>query len=68
MYYDTSLAEETLRSVNYENGAVIPPNLLHGKFVHFSADNIDINDAALDEKNIFHANTNGCMATETCPR
>ena len=54
MYYDTSLAEETLRSVNYENGDVIPPNLIHGMCVHFSADNIELNDAALDAKNIFH--------------
>ena len=41
--------------MNYENGAVIPSNLMHGKFVHFSADNIDINDATLDGKNTFHA-------------
>ena len=30
------------------------PALVHGKFVHFSADNIDINDVNLDGKNIFH--------------
>ena len=51
---DTSLGEETLRSMNYENGAVIPLNLMHGKFVHFSADNIDINDDWM-VKNTFHA-------------
>ena len=51
---DTSLAEESLGSMNYENDAVIPPNLVHGEFVHFSADSIDINDATLDGKNIFH--------------
>ena len=51
---DISLAEETLRSMNYENDAVIPPILVNGKFVHFSAENIDINDATLDGENIFH--------------
>ena len=38
-----------------ENGAVISPNLTPGKFVHFSADNIDINDSSMDGKNTFHA-------------
>ena len=41
--------------MNCENGAVTPPNLVQGRFVHFSADNIDINDSTLDGKNTFHA-------------
>ena len=47
---DVSLAKETLRSMNYENDAVIPPNLEYGKFVLFCVDNIDINDATSDGK------------------
>lgn len=34
---------------------MIPPNLVQGKFVHFSADNVDILDETLDGKNTFHA-------------
>ena len=37
------------------NGAVIPPNLQRNKFVNFSVDNIDINEASLDGKYSFHA-------------
>ena len=37
------------------NGAVITPNLVEGRFVHFSTDNVDINEATLDGKGIFHA-------------
>ena len=37
------------------SGAIIPPNLVHGRFVHFTADNIDINDSSLSGKNTFHA-------------
>jgi hypothetical protein len=36
-------------------GAVVPPNLVPGRFVHFTCDNIDINDFHLDGKNSFHA-------------
>jgi hypothetical protein len=40
---DTALAEKkTLESVD-DNGSVIPPNLVEGRFVHFTTDNIDIN-------------------------
>ena len=52
---DTALAEKTLESMNPETGAVIPPNLQDGKFVHFTCDNIDINENSLDGKNSFHA-------------
>ena len=40
------------------NGEVIPPNFVDGcdgRFVQFTADNIDINDSTLDGKNTFHA-------------
>ena len=33
----------------------MPPNLLPGRFVHFSADNTDILDETIDGKNTFHA-------------
>ena len=52
---DTSLAENVLKSLDPETGSVMPPNLLPGKFVHFSADNIDIVDETMDGKNTFHA-------------
>ena len=52
---DTALAESTLKSMNKDHGAVIPPNLTPDRFVHFTADNIDINDCTLDGKNTFHA-------------
>ena len=46
---DTGMAESTLKSVDKDTGAVVPPNLVPGRFVHFSADNIDINDSFVDE-------------------
>ena len=47
---DTELAEKTLESMNPETGAAIPPNLQDGKFIHFTCDNIDINENSLDGK------------------
>ena len=52
---DTGLAESVLESLDPHTGSVIQPNLVRGKFVHFSADNIDILDETLDGKNTFHA-------------
>ena len=52
---DTALAENTLKSIDYETGAVIPINFVEDKFVHFTADNIDLLDETLDGKNTFHA-------------
>ena len=37
------------------NGAVVPQNLVKGRFVHFSTDNVDINEYTLDGKGTFHA-------------
>ena len=52
---DTALAESTLESMDQETGAVIPPNIVPGKFAHYTADNIDILDETLNGKNTFHA-------------
>ena len=41
--------------LNKETGTVLPQNIVNGRFVHFSADNIDILDQTLNEKDTFHA-------------
>jgi len=41
--------------MNTANGAVVPPNLVPERFLHFTCDNIDINDSSLDGMNSFHA-------------
>ena len=51
---DTALAERTLSTMD-DNGAVVPPNLVEGRFVHFSTDNVDINEATLDGKGTLYA-------------
>ena len=55
---DTTLAKTTLASMDSESGTTIPPNLNEGRFIHFSADSIDINESTLDGKNTFHATQN----------
>ena len=40
--------------MNMANGA-IPPNLVCYSFIHFTCDNIDINDSNLDGKDSLHA-------------
>ena len=62
---DTTLSEHTLKSMDLETGAVIPPNLCKERFVHFTADNIDINDSTLDGKNTFHATQFRSLAKRT---
>ena len=52
---DTSLAQATLRSLDPTSGGILPCNLVPDRFVHFTADNIDILDASLDGKDTFHA-------------
>jgi hypothetical protein len=52
---DTALAESTLEAMDQPTGAVTPPNFAHNRFVHFTCDNIDINDSSLDGKQSFHA-------------
>ena len=46
---DTALAENTLQTMSTD-GSVLPPNLVKDRFVHFFADNIDINDRTLNGK------------------
>jgi len=55
LQYDTAMAEATLKRLDTQTGAVVPQNLVVGRFVHFSGDNLDINDSTLDGKNTFHA-------------
>ena len=52
---DTALAEVTKSTMNEDNGAVVPQNLVPGRFIFYTCDNIDINDADLNGKNTFHA-------------
>ena len=49
------LGGERLKSLDPENGSAVPPYLLPGKFVYFSADKVGILDENLDGKNAFHA-------------
>ena len=52
---DTALAKHTLSAMNTKNGTVIPVNLAEGRFIHFTANNIDINEGALDGQGTLHA-------------
>ena len=52
---DTSLAENTLKSLDPATGAIIPPNLVANKFIQYTCDNIDILNETLDGKNTFPA-------------
>ena len=40
---DTALAMKTLETMD-DTGAIVPQNLVRGRFVHFSTDNVDINE------------------------
>ena len=51
---DIALAKHTLSTVSEDNGTVIPVNLAEGRFIHFTADNIDINEGTLDGQYTFH--------------
>ena len=48
------MAKKTLESLG-DDGAIVPQNLVKGRFIHFSADNIDINKYTPDGKGTFHA-------------
>ena len=52
---DTGMVESLLNSVDPASGVILPVNLVEGRFMHFTADNIDILDSSLDGKNTFHA-------------
>ena len=47
---DTSLAQESLTTMDPGTGFFTPPNLVVGQFTHYTADNLDINDGTLDGK------------------
>jgi len=51
---DTALEERALLTMDVDTGAVVPPNFVPNRFVHFTCDNIDINDGSFDGKNSFH--------------
>ena len=51
---DNALDKKTVDTMD-ESGAVIPPNLVKGRFLHFLTDNVDINEYTLDGKGTFHA-------------
>ena len=51
---DTALVKKTLETMD-DDGAVVPQNLVKGRFFHFSTDNMDINEYTLDGKGTFHA-------------
>ena len=51
---DTALAKKTLETID-DDGSVVPQNLVKGRYVHFSTDNVDINEYTLDGKGTFHA-------------
>ena len=55
---DTALVKHTLSTMNTSNGTVIPVNLVEGRFIHFTADDTDINEGTLDGQNTFHAAQN----------
>ena len=55
LHIDTALAKHTLSTMDVTTGSVMPPGLVRGTFVHYTADNIDILDETLDGKNTFHA-------------
>ena len=55
---DTALTKHTLSTMNTSNGTVIPVNLVEGRFIHFTADNTNINEGTLDGQNTFHATQN----------
>ncbi len=44
---DTTFAEHTLSTMNEVNGAVVPRNFVTDRFMHFTADNIVINEDTL---------------------
>ena len=57
----------TMKSMDETTGAVVPQNFVHGRFVHFTCDNIDINDSTLDGKEHFSRYTS-CMLAERTSR
>ena len=52
---DTTLAKHVLDNLTKRGNIPIPPNLVEGRFLQFSADNIDIIEETLDGQGTFHA-------------
>ena len=52
---DTGIAESLLESVDPACGGILPVNLVEGRFMHFTTDNIDILDSSLNGKDTFHS-------------
>ena len=52
--HDTALAKKSSETMD-DDGSVVPKNLVKGRFVHFSTDNVNINEYTLDGKGTFHA-------------
>lgn len=52
LQFGTAMTEKKLQTMDAETGAV---NFVHGRFIHFTCDNININDSKLDGTNTFHA-------------
>ena len=67
--YRDTLQIDTLaeKNMDHDKRSVVPPNLVAGRFVHFSADNIDINDGTLDGKDTFHATQIAAWQREPAP-
>ncbi len=53
---DSCLARESLAK-SEQDGTIIPSNITPGTFIQFAADNNDINEETLDEKDTTHATT-----------
>jgi hypothetical protein len=51
---DTSIAKSELERYKSNNNVVVPPNLVHGDFIQFAADNINILEETLDGKGQFN--------------
>lgn len=52
---DNSLAESTLKSLDHATGAIIPPNIMTNKLIHYTCDSTDIPDETLNGEDTFHA-------------
>lgn len=52
---DTSIAKQILETCTETDVVAVPTNLTEGRFLQFSADNIDIIEETLDGRGTFHA-------------
>ena len=55
LWIDNALAAHTLLSMDTDTVSIIQTNLTEKRFIHFSENNIYINEATLDGQNKFHA-------------